>query len=227
MKTMARVRDWIACVALAALVGCGGGGGGGDAEAPATGLQLSAGTVIDVYGDSTVAGWDGATRTYIAQTASKVLADLTGATVNNFGVSGAEADDRLPDWAATMAASRADIVVLAYGMNDASRCDAGRFTDNMRALVDGVPAGRRVVLQTPNYAWETGSVDAAKVVCVRQFAQVVRDIAASHGIPVIDVYALTEPLVAATPALMPDGNHPTEALYGQIGREMARVLAQL
>jgi lysophospholipase L1-like esterase len=210
---------WVLCVVLA---GCGGGGGGGDSSP--TGVQLAA--VIDVYGDSTTAGWDGATLTYTAQTAPKVLADLTGATVNNYGESGAEADDRLPTWAATMAASNADVVVLAYGMNDASRCDAGRFRDNLNGLIDGVPSGKRVVLQTPNYAWETGSVDAAKVVCVRQFAQVVRDVAASRGLAVIDVYALTEPLVTADPSLMPDGNHPTEALYRHIGREMARVLTQ-
>jgi lysophospholipase L1-like esterase len=211
---------WVLCVVLA---GCGGGGGGGGDSSP-TGVQLAA--VIDVYGDSTTAGWDGATLTYTAQTAPKVLADLTGATVNNYGVSGAEADDRLPTWAATMAASNADVVVLAYGMNDASRCDAVRFRDNLNGLIDGVPASKRVVLQTPNYAWETGSVDAAKVVCVRQFAQVVRDVAASRGKAVIDVYALTEPLVTADPSLMPDGNHPTEALYRHIGREMARVLTQ-
>lgn len=223
---MIKTRNWIACVTLAALVGCGGGrGGGSDAPAiPASGAQVA--KVIDVFGDSTMAGWDGATGAYTMQSAPKVLADLTGATVNNYGVSGAEADDRLPTWAATMAASSANVVVIAYGMNDANRCDAGRFIDNLRALVEGVPTSKSVVLQTPNYAWETGSVDAARVACVRQFAQVVRNVAASYGIRVIDVYALTEPLVAANPALMPDGNHPSEALYEHIGREMARVLMQ-
>lgn len=206
------------------LSACGGGGGGGaPSAAPAPVLK----PLIETYGDSTMAGWDGATMNYISETAPKIMGDLLAIDVVNQGKSSAQVDDYSATWAATMASSLATVVIVGWGNNDAvNHCDSIHFDLQMKSLIAATPKSKQLVLQTPNYvgAAGVGGMTARNEGCVRAFAAVTRGLAAVYGLRLIDAYALTEPLVKADQSLLPDGRHPTAALYKLIGQEMARVL---
>lgn len=211
------------------LTACGGGGGSSPPSSqppivkPDT-APFPALTIIDFYGDSTTAGFDGETNAYSTRPTSKVVSEITSAVVNNYGQSGAMADTFLPGWSERLAKSSATIIVLNFGINDATHCDANHFEWNMRPLIVEAMKTKTVVLQTSNYVAARGIVTAARVECTRQFSVVTTKLSAEYKLRLIDTYSLTTPLVNANPALLPDGVHPTEALYKTIGEDAARVL---
>ncbi|RQR87738.1 MULTISPECIES: SGNH/GDSL hydrolase family protein [unclassified Burkholderia] len=113
---------------------CGGGGGDSNQPAPAQSQPAPKPVLIEAYGDSTTQGWQ--VDNGVGQvTPNNEPADLqkllqakfgSSVTVSNQGVGSTEASQLLngtdgihPTWQNQMAASKAQIITLNFGLNDA------------------------------------------------------------------------------------------------------------
>ena len=216
-----------AVLALAALSlqGCGGGGDGGadgtaTAAAPAP-ITKPAPVLIEEYGDSTTYG------NGLSTSEPAVLQALLGdsATVTNQGHGGWTSADfyNLP-WSKTMADSKARIVTINVGMNDAYPSHAisvdqyGQFLTALVQIARG--SGKTVVLYEPNPSCDPLRVDLPKYVAK------LNAVAADQNVPVVHHYSV----ISAMPdwqKLIPDCVHPSPALYAQIAQMNANVLAPM
>lgn len=197
------------------------GGGGGDAPASPSGqpaCQPVPVVRIQLYGDSTMHGYDGAKFDTLAVHTPRVNLQAYFDTlypgkvlVTDRAVSGTTAANLLAgtdglnrQWPQEVAA---EIVVINFGINDRNQYnDADQYRANLRALSS--PA--RVLWQTPNIV---------KSFDIAPYAQVMREVAAERGQPVADVYAYTSAL-PNWQALIPDNAHPSEELYQMISRDV-------
>jgi lysophospholipase L1-like esterase len=210
------------CLMLAA---CGGGG----SSAPATVAQSApiqsapakctpvAVVKIQLFGDSTMVGIDGATRNVAPSAPGAALQSamdrqfgMGSVTVEVRAVSGtssvelmAGTDGENKPWPGSVAA---DIIVVNHGINDAvhsTPIDA--YKKNLTAFAK---AGPVTLLETPipNFGvpWD-----------VQPYAAAMRDVAASTGAKVIDTNAYFLGL-ANWQSYLPDGVHPVNEGYGLI-----------
>jgi lysophospholipase L1-like esterase len=213
------------CVALA---GCGGGGSG---PAPSPVSQSApiqsapdapkcvplAVVKIQLFGDSTMVGIDGATRNVAPSAPGAALQaamdrqfGMGSVTVEVRAVSGtssvelmAGTDGENQSWPGSVVA---DIIVVNHGINDAvhsTPIDA--YKKNLTAFAK---AGPVTLLETPipNFGvpWD-----------VQPYASAMRDVAASTGAKVIDTNAYFLGL-ANWQSYLPDGVHPVNEGYGLI-----------
>lgn len=221
-------RSGAALVLAATLVACGGGGGdsgtGAGVDSPRGALQTAeisgCRTVrVQLFGDSTQYGQDGRTGTRASTTPGSALQAAMDARFGAGRVAvetravGGSTSTRLRDgtdglnqaWPGSV---DADIVVVNHGINDALQgLPLETYADNLRAL--GTAPAARVLFETPNPVHDVPASTTA-------YAQRMRDVAAERALPLID----TEAFVLAQAnwrALVPDGLHPTAALYARIG----------
>lgn len=211
------------------LVGCGGGG---DNPAPPAPAQVPCPAVrIQLFGDSTQAGYDGSTGSELA--GSKTIAphnptamlqgyfDATyGAgkvVVQSMALEGTTTRDLIAGvdkHGATVTAPwpnsvNADIVVMNHGINDLTHFgDLEEYKANLQTLATAGAA--RVVFETPNVI--TGGYD------IGPYAEAMREVAIANGLAVADVYAFTTAIGAA--GLPADWAHPNDALYARITAEV-------
>jgi len=208
------------CLMLAA---CGGGGSSGaPVSAPVSQAPKCTPVAvvrIQLFGDSTMVGVDGATFTTAAnapsaalQTAMDRAFGMGAVTIQMRAVSGSNStqlmagtDGENQPWPGSV---DAHIIVVNHGINDA------RFTsiDTYKAdLLAFAKAGPITFLETPlpdaPNAYGTWDVTA--------FAQAMRDVAAQSGANLID----TNAYFLALPnwqSYLPDGVHPSNEGYGLI-----------
>lgn len=216
---------------VVACSGCGGGGGG----APAPVAQAAPKAVlIEVYGDSTARN---CTRTAgvpaggICQTVDYAMASPTTeqtvqaqlqakysstVTVSNLGVAGntvpalITGDGLNLPWAQQMAQSKANIVVLIFGINDsnvASGESAEQFQANVSQLIQvAEAAGKTVVIETAN------PVNDPTRLALPQYVAAEIVIAQQWSVNVIDQFDY----LSAMPdwiSMLCDNVHPTQAGY--------------
>jgi len=167
---------------------------------------------VQLFGDSTQAGWDGSKHRIGGRTPEKLLQrqlDLAfgkgRVVVEGRGVSGTTllqlvegADGKNARWPQPAVA---DVVVINHGINDARDSDLTQYRAALSQLAN--PPGR-LVFETPNVV--TKNYD------VRPYAQAMRDEAQRRGVPVADVHAYTKRMLT-WPLLIPDHYHPTERMY--------------
>ncbi|MEY4560806.1 MAG: hypothetical protein RLZZ618_83 [Pseudomonadota bacterium] len=221
------------------LVACGGGGSGdGDTQntppPPAASTCTPVPTVrIELYGDSTQAGYQGsdggqtmaANRPVVALQhamdlrfgagTTVVVSKAVGSTTAQTLVSG---DGVNAPWPASISGH---IVVINHGLLDMTHYGGPRFAEYALALAKlaVVPPGVQVVFETPNAAvgWD-----------VSFYAQAMREVAAAHHIPVADAYAYHSGMADWQAQLGGDWAHPTDPLYlGIITHTVAPTLAPL
>lgn len=207
----ATVAFWVGLVALCAmLTACGGGVGEAPAPAPAPAPTSIASCVpkvvtVQLAGDSTQYGFDGATRTIALQTPGMVLQAILdahfgagAAIVQDIGVSSTTSADLAPG------ALTADITVVNFAINDAASMPVETYKSLLRGL-------HPTVFETPSPTYR----DIRPLAGTMAFAQAMREVAAETGTPIADV----TPYVLARPnwqAEVPDEIHPDNALYAAI-----------
>lgn len=222
------------------LTACGGGGSSNPTSPvsaplqPATVQTLSSvPQVIEIYGDSTIWGWETNTTGEIpvaipAPTAfAQALPTSPLQTVRNKGVSGQTACQLLnADWAGAMATSNATVVIVNHGIND-SRADSGEDITNYKSCLTQIArtatlAGKRVIFETPN------PVDN---VTIGGYVIAMREVAAQERLDVIDQYDELMRYMSVNKvdlvSVCPDGLHPTQDIYIRKGQYAARVYVTL
>lgn len=209
--------------------GCGGGGGGSAPAASSSSAQYP--IIIEQYGDSTTVGCTvspGAKASDACPTDGYAVASVTeslalqeallstvgtGITVVNKGVASIAADDLLTGsgrengqtWEQSMSTSKAQIVTVNLGLNDANRPNED-FVNDIRNIVTIARAhGKAIVLYTPN-----PSVKNHKSL-VATFRNQIIGVGAEFKVPVIDTYSAMS--LDKWAELIPDGLHPTSAGY--------------
>jgi acyl-CoA thioesterase-1 len=185
--------------------------------------------VIDAQGDSTMWGFQTANHFSKSwQTSANPPALLQSALqarfglnviVRNNGVPGATIVDRekginayKETYAQSVAESPAHIVIVNFALNDADRHVAEppeMFRAYMTQFIkESQAAGRIVVLEEPNPVSHAVSLPAVPL-----YVDVVDDLAKEFGLPLIRQYADIRDM-PNWHALLIDGVHPTDALYG-------------
>lgn len=143
-------------------------------------------------GDSITAGWglrriaDGYAGRFAAHLAHDAGPLRAQDVVDNSGMSGATVGETLWDFDQRVLAYDAQIVSVLLGMNDAGWGADGldRFADGMAELVDQVQAlGARVVLHTP---YPVGAGDGGSHDALPAYCDVIRELAARQGLPLVD-----------------------------------------
>ena len=186
---------------------------------------------VVALGDSTTYGYNAGNQldTNMVTSAQNTLG--SGYTVNNLGVNSTTVGDLLTgakgtgnNWANTLAGN-AGIVVLNYGLNEASRGeDPETFRANLLSAVNQAKAaGKQVVLQTPN---SVGS-DISWGNNVGAYADVIRDVASSTGSALDDKFTYTSGRKDVFDTATGDTLHPSGSTYNALGVNLANTIAGL
>lgn len=177
--------------------------------------------IVAMYGDSLTAGLTGSSAAgYRVTTKNEpsLLQNALTAIVENHGVSGITCFDLLNggsgiarNWWGEMAASKAVIVTIGVGMNDAFHSDEEWFKSCLTSLVTVAQGyGKTVVIETPNplgpsftQYWRDR---------LQTFAVDARGVALSSNALVIDQYSYDQDF-AGWESHLSDDIHPDDALY--------------
>jgi lysophospholipase L1-like esterase len=170
---------------------------------------------IQLFGDSTQEGFDGATKRLAEWTPGRVLQARLDqefgagvAFVSSRAMQGTTAvelvageDKRNPPWPQSV---DANVVVVNHGINDMTHHgDLAAYRAALRTLAK---APAKVIFETPNVVkWHD----------LGPFAQAMREVAAEAGVPLADVYAYTSALPDWRTRI-PDWAHPSSLLYVEI-----------
>ncbi|AIO47546.1 GDSL-like Lipase/Acylhydrolase family protein [Burkholderia cepacia] len=224
------------CSLLGALVvSCSGCGGGGDGGTPPAAAQASTPrtVLIESYGDSTTQGWQvvNGTGQVTPNSAPVILQKLlqdrfgTTVTVSNNGVGSTEASQLLngtdgvhPTWQNQMAASKAQIVTLNFGLNDAYYTTAKKdgiaaespddFASTMTQLVQiARQSGKQVVIFEPNPTCEP-----IRQPLMPSYVGALRQVAAAQQVPIVGEFDAIQGMPNWT-TLLSDCLHPTDQGY--------------
>ncbi|WP_337000542.1 MULTISPECIES: SGNH/GDSL hydrolase family protein [unclassified Microbacterium] len=150
--------------------------------------------------------------------------------VLNTAISGNRIVDLLDDWDRRVAAWNPDVVTLMIGTNDASDggprevISAADYAVSLREFVTRVRAlGAVPVLQTPPAIDVRNAPERARIA---EFAEAVRQVAASEDVILVDQYARFAELGAGgVPwGLMNDPFHPNTTGHAALALELASVL---
>lgn len=231
------MKNLLIALSCAVLTACGGGGSSEPPAAPPPPPPSYKVVIVDAFGDSTMLGVG--TSTAPTATAQAVLVrDVNPLTqVRNEAVSGTRSgqlllgtDGRHQPWAMTMASSSAQIVVVNHGINDVVQgTTVEDYRRNLEELARGAKAaGKRMVFDTPNPGTPGGSQsDRVPEDRLALFAQIMRDVAAQEGAVLCDQYKTITEAGMNTLQYLPDGIHPSPALYEFKGKTLAACLSPL
>ncbi|HDR8973751.1 TPA: SGNH/GDSL hydrolase family protein [Burkholderia vietnamiensis] len=229
---------------VCALSACGGGGDGSSPSAaqpqPASSAPTTADTpstpksvLIEAYGDSTTLGWESLNGVGFVTTAnepailqSKLQAQF-GSTiaVDNLGIGGMEASQILNGtgkaqrpWAEQMANSKAQIITLNFGLNDAYYAKVPKkdvqietpedYASIMTQLVQiARGTGKQVVLFEPNPTCEP-----IREPVMQDYVSELRRVARDQNVPLVAEFdAIMQ--MHGWQSMLTDCLHPSDALY--------------
>ena len=147
-----------------------------------------------------------------------LLADELDGHVINVGISGNRAVDLRGRWGADVLAHSPEVLTVYVGVNDTWRrydrddeTTAAVFEEHLRAVLDTVPAGTRVILMEPfllpvdeaQHGW-LGDLDGKRAVVTR--------LADEYGTGFVPLHRVLTDAAGDQPAsLAADGVHPTPA----------------
>nr|WP_269764566.1 SGNH/GDSL hydrolase family protein [Burkholderia ubonensis] len=224
------------------LAACGGGDGspGGatpqsSAEPPTVASTPTApkSVLIEAYGDSTTLGWVGVgnggfvtTANEVTQLQAKLQAKFgQTVTVSNQGIGGIEASQILngilganSPWADMMMKSKAQIITLNFGLNDAYYAKTPKkdvqletpesYASIMTQLVqDARAAGKQVVLFEPNPTCEPIRESA-----MQDYVAALRRVARDQNVPLVAEFDVIMQM-QGWQSMLSDCLHPSDALY--------------
>ena len=214
----------ISLTLVALLAACGGGGN--DAPSPQTAAPAAPPVCnpvkVATFGDSTM---DGNAHRDAMQRGVDTRLGAGRAVIENRAVSGTAAfqllagmDGRNAVWSQQLVTTRPDVVLINHGINDmAHQRPLAQYRADLVALVtQAQQAGAVVVLQTPvpqtlmpPYGLEW------RVTAIRDYAQVMRDVAAEHRTGLAEVSRFVESLPNFEARVF-DGVHPDADLVERI-----------
>ncbi len=185
-------------------------------------------TRIVCFGDSITGAYyhTGGLRAWCDMLGLEITRAIPEARVEmiNAGISGNTTVDALARIEKDVIAQRPQLVVVMFGMNDATRIPRDEYQANLESIVTRCrAAGAAVVLCTPNSVIENTSRPNASLA---EYSENVRQLAADRQVPLVDVFAHWQTLKEADPTswslLMSDAIHPN--MNGH--REFARIMAE-
>jgi lysophospholipase L1-like esterase len=210
------------------------------ARAPAPKVEKIEPGKIVAFGDSTTAPRGGLKRPYAQVLADELPRRKYQVDVVNAGVGGNTTADARRRLEKDVLAKDPQLVIIQFGINDASvdvwkdppatasRVSKKDYEANLRELVHKVRAqGGKVVLMTPNpMRWvplmkkmygkppyKPDDPDGFNII-LRDYAEIVRQIAKSEKVPLVDVYAAYEQYAKkpgqTMDSLLLDGVHPND-----------------
>ncbi|TDN70085.1 SGNH/GDSL hydrolase family protein [Paraburkholderia sp. BL10I2N1] len=222
LSSTARATAGALFVAMLAVTGAAASGASRPEDGPhATGPVV----LIEAYGDSTTLGisCSGGHCGPLAQNAVSDLQDALQAThgasvtVTNFGVGGTMAYQlrdgtergRGEPWKARLAASRAQIVTINYGINEVMHNQTPEqfYAAETELVTTARALGKLPVLETSN-PMPDGRLNAK----LAMMAAMTRRVAAEQRVPLVDQFSY----ISALPdwkTMMSDGAHPKPELY--------------
>lgn len=189
---------------------------------------------VETWGDSTYAREDGLVSKVFQRTVREYYHN-NALTVVNKGLSGDGTNNRIITWDSDMHSSNADIIYMNYCINDAKgsnsslnpKIDGFAYKNN---LIEMVRIARKhnkiIVMETPNPATKNNSINMTGVPEeVKNFAQIMRDVALEYNVPLVDNFKLLEKYLKgnnrSVKKLLPDGYHPSIGGLNIKGRNMA------
>ena len=187
--------------------------------------------LVEYYGDSTVWGYRTHTGGQVAvpppAAFAAALPNPSAYTVRNEGVSGSTAcdllngtDGRHQPWANQMAASKARYVFVNHAINDQWKYDLNTYKGCLRSLARTAKQhGKQMIFETPNPTRDDVGIMAAAM----------KEVAVQENVPVVDQYKYLSDYLNGQSAysIVPDGLHPTEAVYAMKGKYAASVFTSL
>ena len=210
------------------------------------------GKKINILGDSITVGvgTSGAPYRYIDR-----IADACGAECQNYGISGSRiAKQRVPSENPRFDlyfASRveqmdadADVVIVFGGTNDFGHGDApigcmadrtpetfyGALHDLYTRLIERYP-DKLIVIATPLHRWNEesprGDGKPADVGTLREYVQIIRQVAEWYSLPVLDLFAMSglQPcLPVHRQKFVPDGLHPNDEAHAILAQKFVSFL---
>jgi lysophospholipase L1-like esterase len=224
----------------------------------ATAAALEAGTATNIafFGDSTMWGAQAGPLTQVATPPPTMAVNSinnffgnSAATAQNNAISGttlaqmlAGTDGSGQTYKQRLAGTTAPVVYVMHGQNDAygaNSTSAAVFRANLIACIQQTrSAGKSLVLVTPHPALTMGSLGLqARSENVSMFAQIMRDVAAQHGVKLVDIHLRLRQLIQTfvTSAgsqsnnnlpltVLPDGVHGVQATYTYTGLQLVEAL---
>lgn len=208
---------------------------------------------IVAFGDSTTAPRD-TLVVYAERLAQDLTAHEIEAEIINAGVPSNTTDDARKRFQTDVLDRNPDLVVLQFGINDAAvnvwqdppetqpRVSREQYRDNLRYFLRELAARDiRSILMTPNptrwapktrelYGKPPYNPDDADGfnVLLREYAEVVRDVAAETETPLVDVYAAFQSHGAvegqSVDSLLLDGMHPNNAGHALVANMLAEAI---
>ena len=200
------------------------------APAPVTAPSAPAAPqVVEYYGDSTVWGYRTNTGGQVAvpppAAFAAALPNPSAYVVRNEGVSGSTAcdllngtDGRHPRWSSQMAASKAQYVFVNHAINDQWKYDLSTYKGCLRSLAQTAKQyGKQMIFETPNPTRDDVSV----------MANAMKEVATQENVPVVDQYTYLRNYLngQSVYSIVPDGLHPTDAVYVMKGKYAAGVFS--
>jgi len=209
---------------------------------------------VVAFGDSTTAPLAGLKRPYAIALGEDLPNRGIAATVINAGIGGnntTQARKRLKD---DVLDQKPDLVIVQFGINDAmvdvwtnppattSRVSKKDYEVNLRDIVRRIRAGGgQVILMTPNplrwvkYLREHFGKPPYRLddpqgftFILRDYAEIVRQIARSEKVPLVDVYTIFEDYGKAkghaVDDLLGDGVHPNDAGHKIIAERLLEMI---
>ncbi|GMV92833.1 MAG: lysophospholipase [Candidatus Hydrogenedentota bacterium] len=236
MKSRFRFVLLVCAVAAAAVVG------GADEPSRANPQQ---GMTIVLFGDSTTAP-----RGDLVIFGTLLQEQLPGVAVVNAGVGGNSTADARLRFEQDVLGREADVVTVAFGINDAAidvwkgdtdpRVPIEIYRANLRHFVETLKKqGSRPILMTPNpLAWTPKLIELYGKppydpddsegfnVLLSDYAEVVRNVAVEEEVPLVDVWQLFKKRQREYPdeSLLLDGMHPNERGHRLIADALIKVL---
>jgi lysophospholipase L1-like esterase len=207
--------------------------------------------VIVAFGDSTTAP-RGPLRTFSVLLQEEMGREEQQVVVINAGIGGHNTDQGRERFARDVLGNKPDVVTIWFGLNDAAvdvwkgatepRLAKARYEENLRYFVRALrSAGAKPILMTPNpSAWTAelkklygkpplnpNDPDGYNVV-VSQYAAVVRTVAESEKVPLVDVYRIFEDYAGPDKDrlhnLLLDGMHPNDRGHRIIADCLMRIV---
>lgn len=214
--------------------------GGSGSLAPPVPIPVHT-TLVELYGESTFVGYLIQPNESISERMKVALPDID---ISNQALNSTTAADQLdgtdgvhPPWNIQMAQSKADIVIINRGINDANRnIPIDSFESTMGALVSAtLTAGKKVILQTPNMTTACLFADTATRYpnCsfidtnVPLIAEAVRRVAIKYNVPLSDAFAISKQMYMAGMDWSYDKLHPNAALAQLMTDDLVKLVKQV
>lgn len=190
------------------------------------------GKVVAFYGDSTIRGYKTHSgeqvRVSTPDAFAAALGSDSGYVIVNEGVDSSRVehlmngtDGKHPRWDRYIATAPVDIVITNHASKNGNPVD--QYESDLRRMVRLARASRKtVILMTPNPIAEGG---------LEEYVDAMRRVAATENVPLIDVFLYLKNDMRDSGKgiadLVPDGYHPSDATYIQIGKYAAQAFRRM